>query len=452
LTPSLLRQDAESIWRAGVRAVESRALVAEAVRFDGATLSVCGEPFPLAALGRVAVVGAGKAGAGMAAAFEESLGPGFPLDKLSGWVNVPADCAVPLRKIELHAARAPGENEPTAAGVQGTERILELVGGLGTDDLCVVLLSGGGSALLPAPVPEISLDDKLAVTRLLMNGGATIRELNCVRKRLSRVKGGGLARLTRAGRTIALIISDIVGDPLDMIASGPTVPDPSTPADALRVLEKYARPAERVPQSVWDYLRQAAAQPASHTPNDRVRNVILGNNARAVEAAAARARALGYTVHSLGSANEGEARDEGQALAELCRTIRERGAPIARPACILSGGEPVVHLSPSTEPRKGGRNQELALGALAALWDAGLEGVAILSGGTDGEDGPTDAAGAVADEDVRQRARQLGLDPPPYLAAHNSYPFFEQTGGLFKTGPTHTNVMDLRVALVRGPA
>jgi hydroxypyruvate reductase len=256
--PLDLRRDAVEIWHAGVAAVDSERLVRDAVVRTADSLCVCGHVIPLADLGRIAVVGAGKAGAGMAAGFEAAVGPEL-VEKVTGWVNVPADCVRPLARIRLHAARPAGLNEPTAAGVEGARAILELVSQLGARDLCVVLLSGGGSALLPAPPGEISLADKLAVTRLLMQSGASIEELNCVRKHLSLIKGGRLARVTGAGIVVCLIISDVVGDPLDAIASGPTVPDSTTAADALAVLRRYARDPHDIPPNIVEYL---ATKPA----------------------------------------------------------------------------------------------------------------------------------------------------------------------------------------------
>ncbi len=444
-----MREEARLIWQAGVDAVSSERLVHDAIARTDDALIVAGERFALERLGRIAVVGAGKAGAGMAAGVEAALGPDL-LERTSGWVNVPGDCVRELETVHLHAARPAGVNEPTEAGVEGSRRILELVGELGADDLCLVLISGGGSALLPAPVPEISLADKQAVTRLLMHSGATINELNCVRKQLSAVKGGGLARATGAGRVVALIISDVIGDPLDTIASGPTVADSSTAADALAVLEKYAREADDVPAAVREYLQSAVKVPTKPAVLDHVKNVVVGSNAVALEASRRKAVELGYAVHSLGSENEGVAREVGVELAELCRQVRDRSEPVAPPACILSGGEPIVQLAVTDQPRKGGRNQELVLAGLKHLAAGGMDRVVLLSGGTDGEDGPTDAAGAVADAEVLAAARAAGLEFEEFLSINNSYPFFERTGGLLLTGPTHTNVMDLRVGLVGG--
>jgi len=449
-----LRRHAEAIWRAGVQAVDSGRLMRQAIRCSGSALMMGQETIDLETIGRVAVVGGGKAGAGMAAAFEEILGRNLVDEKVTGWVNVPEDCLRFTRTIHLHPARPAGVNEPTASGVEGSDRILQIVSSLAEDDLCVVLLSGGGSALLPAPIDDITLGDKLQVTRLLMESGAAIDELNCVRKHLSRIKGGGLARACRAGRLVTLIISDVVGDRLDVIASGPTVVDRSTAADALAVLRKYAGASDDVPHAVREAIqRRTDATQVTHIDPDKrrsaiVRNVIIGNNATALQAAARQAVELGYSVRSLGSENRGVAREVGVELARRCLSIRDDNSPLDAPVCLLSGGEPVVHLVPTDCPRKGGRNQELVLAGLMQLWDAGLERIVLLSGGTDGEDGPTDAAGAVIDQTVLDRARRRRMDPCEFLAINNSYPFFEQTGGLLLTGPTHTNVMDLRVALV----
>jgi len=444
-----LCRDALEIWQAGVDAVCSERLIAGAVQRNGDRLTICNREFHLPDLERIAVVGAGKAGAGMAAAIEAVLGDDLVDRKVVGWVNVPADCVRPLRKITLHAARPAGVNEPTEAGVFGTEQILKIVSSLTERDLCIVLISGGGSALLPAPVAGITLADKQVVTRFLMHAGATIGELNTVRKQLSRVKGGNLARACRAGSIVTLIISDVIGDPLDVIASGPTVADTSTPAAALAVLEKFSARPPMVPAPVFAVLKQAATN--NFRPADipsGVENCIIGNNSVALNAAALCAAQLGYQIESLGSSNQGDADAEGRALAERCIGLRgSRSSPPA-PTCLLSGGEPIVKLATSDQPRLGGRNQQLALSALNRLWDDGMENIAILSGGTDGEDGPTDAAGACASACVINQARERRIDPHPYLAINDAYHFFEQAGGLIKTGPTHTNVMDLRVALV----
>ncbi len=450
MLPSLpLRADLLSIWTSGVEAVRAPQLMRQAVQADSQQLTVCGETWSWNDLDRIVVVGAGKAGAGMAGALEEILGPQIVEQRVTGWMNVPADCVRPLRRITLHPGRPAGVNEPTAEGAYGTDRILELAHSLQPRDLCLVLLSGGGSALLPAPVAGISLADKQAVTRFLMSSGATINELNTVRKRLSRVKGGGLARACQQGRLISLIISDVVGDPLDIIASGPTILDTSSPQQALDILQKFHAAPPQVPQTVFDVLQEAARSWVAAPPvSDAIKNVVIGNNAVALQAATEKATELGYEVRSLGSNNQGEASAVGRDLAQRCLTELNSTAR-TKPVCFLSGGEPIVHLTPTNRPRKGGRNQQLVLAAMIELRDADLTRTAILSGGTDGEDGPTDAAGAYVDADVLSHSVALGMDPQSYLDACDAYTFFEPCGGLIKTGPTHTNVMDLRVALVQ---
>ena len=452
--------DALSIWQAGVDAVDSGRLVRAAVDCDGTVLNVCGCQHRLESLQRLIVVGGGKAGAGMSAAIEELLPADFVSDRVSGWVNVPADCVRSLSSIHLHSARPGGVNEPTAEGVAGSRAILSLVSEAGENDLVLVLLSGGGSALLPAPASGITLDDKLAVTRLLMLSGASINQLNTVRKRLSALKGGNLARAAEmAGAVQSLVISDVIGDPLDIIASGPTVTDLGSDLEALDVLKQFASRYDDVPEVVWRTLEAGAAASGSGESEElpeSVSNHVIGNNEMAVAAAAAHASGLGYHVHVLGSANQGMAREQGVSLLELCRAIRSgsvaglepESGMVELPACVLSGGEPLVELSETDEPRRGGRNQELVLAVLDAAWDSGLDRVVILSGGTDGEDGPTDAAGAIVDQDLWRTVRTLKRHPGPFLAINDSYGYFESVGGLLQTGPTHTNVMDLRVGLV----
>lgn len=448
----ILRQHAEAIWRAGVAAVDSAKLVRDVVQRDASSLQVCGEILELDQIDRIVVVGAGKAGAGMAAGLESALGPDLVRSKTIGWINVPADCVRPLTAIHLHSARPAGVNEPTAEGVQGSERILELVASLSENDLCLVLLSGGGSALLPAPSVGISLQDKLAVTQFLMRSGATIQELNTVRKRLSRIKGGGLLRAARAGRLIALIISDVVNDPLDIIASGPTVPDPGTARDALAVLQRFTEKSgssDPVPDSVWRVLTaQVAASPEQPEFLIPCRNRIIGNNLTALNAAISKATSLGYEIRNLGTNRQGIACEIGFELADLCvQAAREKRRSAI---CYIGGGEPVVKLTVTDQPRRGGRNQEVALAAGCRWNDADISRFIVLSGGTDGEDGPTDAAGASFDATIQRTARVMGLSPNVFLAINDSYTFFEHVGGLLKTGPTHTNVMDLQIALVGG--
>ncbi|HET6884207.1 MAG TPA: DUF4147 domain-containing protein [Pirellulales bacterium] len=440
-----LRRDALQIWRAGVAGVDSARLVREAVHVEGASLLVGEQTLSLAEVRRIAVVGAGKAGAGMAAGLLGALGDKIVAEKqVTGWLNVPADCVRSLPPLVLHAARPAGVNEPTEQGADGARRILNIVGSLENEDLCFCLISGGASALLPAPVDQISLGDKLAVTRQLSAAGATINELNTVRKQLSRIKGGGLARACRAGQLITLVISDVLGDPLDTIASGPTVPDSGTPQQALEILHRYRARDAGISSRVFDYLCGKTAHPTAG-PRCQVTNLVIGNNATAVDAAGSEAERLGYS-HAMTSApaSEGPAEEVGRHLAGLALSMKSRPGP----NCLISGGEPVVRLPEAAVRGMGGRNQQLALAALQSLNDLGCEGIVLLSGGTDGEDGPTDAAGAHIDSDVCAAARRQQLDIGDYLRRCDAYHFFSAAGGLIKTGPTHTNVCDLRVVVV----
>ncbi len=453
------RQTVEAIWHAAVKAVDSRTLVEQSIRVESQQLVIAEQRIPLDALRRIEVVGAGKAGAGMAQGAAESLsGLGKPL---SGWVNVPADCVRPLKSITLHPARPAGLNEPTAAGVAGSEEILRRVTALGAGDLCLVLISGGGSALLPAPIEGITLADKSATIRQMSLSGASIDELNCVRRQLSRIKGGGLARACRAHWLVTLVISDVIDDPLEVIASGPTIDFPPEPERALELLERFAPRLVGIPASVIESLQRPQLSTVGHVSyvpesvlaeHGHVGNVphnravsIIGNNQTAVEAAERKARSLGVDVRILGVGQAGVAKTVGRELAEECLRLQPG---LTRPLCLISGGEPVVHVAKRPVPQKGGRNQELALAALCRLIEANASGITILSGGTDGEDGPTDAAGAIADSTVAYSSIEQHLDPRQFLTDHNSYPFFELTGGLLITGPTHTNVMDVRVVLV----
>lgn len=441
MTTTTARDHARSIWDAGVDAARPQPLVADALT-DG----------PLAAevraARRVLVVGAGKAGAGMAAGLESALADHLP--NVEGVVNVPEGVTANLQRVRLHPARPAGINQPTPAGVAGTDEMLRLLAAAGPDDLAVCLLSGGGSALLPAPADGLTLADKLAVTKLLHRCGATINEMNAVRKHLSRVKGGRLAEAFRGRRLVSLVISDVVGDPLDVIASGPTAADPSTYADAVAVVDRYEL-RSLLPPAVLDHLTRGAAGWPPETPKtlpSTVVNRIIGSNRLALDAAARAADRLGYRVLDLGAFVEGETRSVAATVGGVVRSVRRDGRPVGPPACLLLGGETTVTLGDA--PGKGGRNQEFVLASLVALADTpdGLADVTVLSGGTDGEDGPTDAAGAVGDADTLARAAALGLSAADHLRRHDAYPFFDRTGDLLRTGLTGTNVMDVRLVLV----
>ena len=443
-----LRSAAMAIWKAGVDAVDAARLVREHMDADSTGLTICGKRWTPTANGRICVVGAGKAGRGMVAGAIEALGPTW-MQRTTGWVNIPddgkpVDTTAPVR---LHKARPAGINEPRPEGVTGTREILDRVAACGSDDLCLVLISGGGSALLPAPHPDITLEDKSQITRQLSRAGATIQELNCVRRELSLVKGGGLLRACRASRLITLIISDVIGDPLEVIASGPTIPAPSNRQGAWDIVSRLVS-ADAIPDRVRQLLRQSPppVNEGGSVSTIQVSNHIIGNNQTAVDAAVRQAQQQGFEVIRASADEPGIAREVGHQLAQDCLQWRHRHSDRTR--CIISGGEPIVHVVATTHPQKGGRNQELALAAAQDWFTDGGAGMILLSGGSDGEDGPTDAAGAFVDAGVIRQAQRLGLRPLDFLQWNNAYPFFEQTGGLLKTGPTGTNVMDLRVALV----
>jgi glycerate 2-kinase len=456
-SPQELRADALRIWHAGLAAVQSNRLMHGSVRIDAGHLLLGTpdeeEPIDLAGVRRIAVVGTGKAGAGMAAAFEEILGLELAEEKhLSGWLNVPADCVRKLMRIRLHAGRPAGVNEPTAEGIAGTEEILRIAGDLGPDDLCIALISGGGSALMPAPIEGVSLADKIAVTRFLSAAGADITELNTVRKQLSRIKGGGLARACNAGRLVSLIISDVLGDPLELIASGPTVADPSTPQDALDILNKFHADDAGIAASVFDVLeKRIGSDDRPPWQHRRVTNLLIGNNETAVRGAQAEAERLGYRCDARSAAApEGFAEAIGGKLASLCDfKERDNAARSAlRGHCFIQGGECAVKLAPASERGLGGRNQQTVLAALIELRKRDAQDVVILSGGTDGEDGPTDAAGAFVDQAIIDEVNRRGLNAADFLRRNDAYHFFAPLDALMKTGPTHTNVCDVRVVLV----
>jgi glycerate 2-kinase len=436
-----LRRDALAIFHAGLGAVNPAEAIALHVRVERDRLGVNGTSLDLGAFERVFVVGAGKAAARMAQAVEGLLGGRLT----AGVVSVKYGHAAPLGIVKVHEA---GHPVPDEAGVRGAEAITGLLGGAGEKDLVFCLLSGGGSALLPCPAEGLTLQDKQETTQALLACGATIQEINAVRKHISRLKGGRLARLAYPATLVSLILSDVIGDDLGSIASGPTAPDSSSFADCLKILEAYDL-TSRVPPAVRAHLERGAHGEAEETPKAgdaalaRTTNVIIGSNLQCIRAATEKADALGYRSLILSSYVEGETREVAKVHGAIAREIRASGHPVRPPACVVSGGETTVTLK---GPGKGGRNQEFALAAAIAV--DGLPGVVALSGGTDGTDGPTDAAGAIADGETVTRARALNLSAANYLRENDSYHFFRALGDLLLTGPTYTNVMDLRLVLV----
>ena len=436
-----LRRDAEAIFHAGLDAVDPKNAIAKFLTQRGHELIVDDSSYELENFANIYVIGTGKASAAMAQGVEMILG-----DRIrAGAVNVKYDHSLPLDFIELHEA---GHPVPDEAGMEGTREIIRLLEKSGGSDLVICLISGGGSALLPYPAEGITLDEKKQLTQILLESGATIHEINALRKHVSLVKGGRLARLAYPATLVTLILSDVVGDDLDTIASGPTVPDRSTYTDCLRILHEYSA-QDKIPGSVLDHMEKGAQGKIEETPKvgdpvfRKTQNVIVANNSLALQASRRKADELGYNSLILSSSIEGEAREVALDHAAIAREILLTDRPVPKPGCVISGGETTVTIRGKG---KGGRNQEFVLAAAIAI--AGLENVVILSGGTDGSDGPTDAAGAFAEGDTIQRAKNQGLDAKDFLRNNDSYSFFQPLGDLLKTGPTFTNVMDLRVVMV----
>jgi hydroxypyruvate reductase len=421
-----LRRQALSIFRAAVAAADPAGAVRRRL-----------ERLDTSRYRKIYVVGAGKAGASMASAAERVLGKGIT----GGLVNVKYGHVTKLHRIECNEC---GHPVPDQQGVAGAERIAQIAEAATRDDLVLCLISGGASALLPLPAPPLSLEEKQEVTRLLLACGADIHEFNAVRKHLSRIKGGQLARLAWPATVEALLLSDVIGDDPGVIGSGPAAPDASTFADVARIVEQYGM-AQRLPAAVKHRLALGQRGQIAETPKPgdpifrRVRNTIIGSNRLALAAAARRSRELGFRTLVLSSEIRGETREIARMHAAIAREIVRSGQPVRPPACVISGGETTVTLRGNG---LGGRNQEFVLAA--ALEIAGLPDTVVFSAGTDGTDGPTDAAGAIADGSSLSRNPQCAA----YLNANDSYHYFETLGDLVKTGPTLTNVMDVRLVLV----
>lgn len=444
-TPELqkAREALVEIVNKAIASVDPSSAVHHRLRLEGEKLVVGDQEFSLSETGKIIVVGAGKASGKMAEALEGILG-----DKITeGVINVPEGTASKynLGKIDFVEA---GHPLPTEGSVRGAEEIMDLVSGLDSQDLVICLLSGGGSALMTLPVDGISLGDLQETTQLLLKSGASIQEVNSVRKHLSKIKGGQLARAIHPARSITLIISDVVGDRLDTIASGPTYPDSTTYPDALEVIEKYGL-TNQVPESILKHLKSGGEGKVPETPKpgdecfSEAIHEIIASNSDAVKATEAVGKSHGFNVSILTTKMEGEAREVGANLAKTAKRVIDEGELVSRPALLISGGETTVTVEGEG---KGGRNQELALSAGMNI--VGLEKVALASFSTDGVDGPSDAAGAIVDGFTLERAEDLGLDPRAYLERNDSYNFFKELGDLLITGPTGTNVMDVTVLCV----
>lgn len=438
----VLRSHADLIIKAALQAVDPKRAVHQHVSIEGKVLRCGTHTFDLSDYKRILITGAGKAAAPMAAAVEEIMG-----DLLSGGIVVVKDGhVIPVEKTIILEASHP---VPDERGVKAAEAIMSLVENNADETtLFINLISGGASALLTAPAPGITLDDKQEVTRLLLECGAEIQEINAVRKHLSAVKGGNLARLAGNSTILSLVISDVIHDRLDTIGSGPAFPDRTTWQDARNILEKYGLWG-KVPESVRKRIEGGLAGAIPDTPHENdpcfmgVTTCIIASNRQALQAAAAEAGKAGYRTLVLSSSISGETRDIAQMHAAIAREITESGNPAPRPCCIISGGETTVTMG--DKHGKGGRNQEFALAAACEI--SGLENLLILSVGTDGTDGPTDAAGAMVTGDTLRKAEEKGLDARQYLKMHDAYTLFHKLDQLIITGPTMTNVMDIHVIL-----
>ncbi|MEM2419818.1 MAG: glycerate kinase [Candidatus Bathyarchaeia archaeon] len=424
-----------------VKAVDPKRLILSKLALKGSILKVNGYTFDLNQFKNVYVIGGGKASGSMAEVLETILG-----DRIrEGFINVPKGSKHKTAVVKLHEASHP---IPDDSGVQGVKRMLEIAEKAGENDLIVCLISGGGSSLMPLPRNGITLADKRKITEDLLKCGATINEINTVRKHISGFKGGWLAKKAYPATVLNLILSDVLGDPLDSIASGPTVPDSTTFSDAIKILKKYGL-WKKAPESVKKVLIDGEKGLTPETPKAddkafrKVFNIVIGNCRDACTAACKALKNEGLNTLLLTSLLEGEARHVGTVLASLAREVAASGNPVQKPAAIVAGGETTVTV---VGKGRGGRNQEIALAS--ALKVKGLDGCVVASLSTDGVDGPTDAAGAIADGKTVTKAEETGLKAEDFLAENDSYNFFSKLGDLIFTGPTGTNVNDVSVVIV----
>lgn len=438
MTLPQLRDSARQIWEAALHAARPEVCIQRAIQPTDDGFIVCGEEIRVR--GRLFVIGAGKAGAGMAQVVDRM----FSGRIAAGLVITKYGHALPTEQIQVFEA---GHPVPDRAGELAVEGMREILHDLDEEDVVLCLLSGGGSALLPLPADGVSLREKQEMTGDLLRAGATILELNAVRKHLSLMKGGQLLRWTAPARVVSLIMSDVIGDPLDFIASGPTAPDTTTFADALSILGKYGiavRPGAR------GRLASGARGEIPETPKhgdpifERVSNHMIANNRLLVESASAKSRELGFQTLVLSSEVEGEARDVGRFFASVAKEIMATGNPIPAPACIIASGETTVTVRGGG---MGGRNQEMAL-AWAIKMQASRQPMCFASVATDGTDGPTSAAGGLVDPFTCSRALEFNLEPSKFLRENDSFTFLRTVRDLITTGPTQTNLMDLQILLV----
>ena len=439
-TLNILKKNALEIFFAGLKAADPDILIRKLFLLEGNLLKIEDRIYNLDKYKNIYIVGFGKASGFMAATLEELLMKRIK----AGIVNVRNGYAAPCKFIKVNAA---GHPIPDEAGIKGTLEIVRLIKDVEENDLVFCLISGGGSALFELPVDGISLDDIQKITLLLLNCGARIDEVNAIRKHISLVKGGRLVNMCKA-EIISLILSDVVNDTLSDIASGPTSPDASTFQDCKIILMKYDL-FHKIPVSIKKHIQNGLNGTVEETPKstdkifDKVHNIIIGNNRTALKASCQKAIELGYNASILSSYIKGEAREIAMVFSAIAREIHSYGGPVKRPACIIAGGETTVNVRGNG---LGGRNQELVLSA--AMEIDGLDNTTILCAGTDGIDGNTDAAGAIADGSTIVRAKRIKMDPETYLDDNNSYSFFKGLNDLVITGTTRTNVMDIMLLLV----
>lgn len=440
-----MRKHAENIFQAAIDAVNAQNCVAEHLERTGNRFRAGNIELDLSGFENIYVIGAGKATAPMAAAVESILA-----DRItSGIIMVKYSHTALLKTIRTIEA---GHPVPDENGMKGAGLIMETTKAAGENDLIICLLSGGGSALMPLAAPGLTLAEKQETIKHLLACGADISEINAIRKHLSAIKGGQLARAAAPAAMITLIVSDVVGDSLDVIASGPTVEDTSTFAGCLETIEKY-KLTDKLPDSVIKRIKQGAARQVDETPKpgglnrNKLFHLIVASNFKALCSAAGRAEDLGYKTLILSSLIGGDTTEAACFHAAIAKQIADTGHPVSPPACIISGGESTVKIQGNG---LGGRSQEFCLAAALQIEDH--NNIVILCAGTDGTDGPTDAAGAVVDSATISRAASLGLDAAGFLRENDSYNFFARTGELLVTGPTGTNVMDVRIMLINKPA
>ena len=436
-----MRNNTVSIFQKGLQAVEPGAAIKKYCRLEDNRLFIGDKVYNLSMYKNLFVIGAGKASAPMAAALEDMLGKRIT----KGIINVKYKHVAHLDRIKLIEA---GHPVPDENGQNGASAILGIAHSAEKNDLVLCLISGGGSALLPLPYKGLALKDKQETIKELLACGASIHEINAIRKHTSMIKGGRLAVEAYPATLVSLILSDVVGDDLDVISSGPTVADSTTYTDCIKIFEKYDI-IKKLPENIINHIKAGVSGKVPESPKTgdpvfkKTYNLVTGSNMEAMLAAKLYAEDLGYKTIVLSSMIEGETRGVAKVHGAIAKEIIKTGNPTPPPACILSGGETTVTLKGKG---LGGRNQEFSLAA--AIDIAGTDSIVVLSGGTDGTDGPTDAAGAIADNNTLKRAGNIGIDPYYFLENNDSYHFFKKLDDLLITGPTNTNVMDLRILLV----